>query len=114
MMQLYPVTIMGGLKLVYAIRKSMPSIPLVASQGIALGKRNYIKMEFIAIMPLKYLEDPVFISESVEEYFIAGTSAVVLSDAIFHKPLVEAKDFRKIRKRAAMAAEKAVLPRVVH
>ena len=45
-MQLYPITIMGGLKLVEAIRKPMPSIPLVASQGIALGKGLQMLMIF--------------------------------------------------------------------
>ena len=44
---------------------------------------------------------------------MAGISAVVLSDAIFPQALVEAKDFRKIRERAAMAAEIAHLSHVV-
>ena len=64
-------------------------------------------------MPGKHLKNPFFDSESIEQYLIAGVTAVVLSDAIFDKALVEAKDFRKIKKRAAIAAEKAGLSHVV-
>ncbi|KAI5058197.1 hypothetical protein GOP47_0026367 [Adiantum capillus-veneris] len=81
LVKLYPVTLMGGVKLVHALRKAMPQIPLVASQGMTL--------------------------ETFDQYLSAGATAVVLSDAIFNKTLVNSRDYKKIQQQACAVAAKA-------
>lgn len=59
----------------------MPHIPLVASQGLTL--------------------------ETFEHYLIAGATAVVLSDAIFNKTLVDSKNYKKIQQQATAVVAQA-------
>lgn len=81
LVKLYPVSLMGGVKLVQALRKAMPHIPLVASQGLTF--------------------------ETFEQYLIAGATAVVLSDAIFNKTLVNSKNYKRIQQQATAVVVKA-------
>lgn len=81
LVKLYPVSLMGGVAIVRALQKAMPHIPLVASQGISF--------------------------ENCDQYLKAGAMAVVLSDAIFDKNLVNSRDFIKIQHQANLVAKKA-------
>ncbi|MCO5567013.1 hypothetical protein L7F22_020696 [Adiantum nelumboides] len=78
---LYPLLLMGGVKFLHALRKAMPHIPVIASQGMTF--------------------------ETFDQYLAAGATAVVLSDAIFNKTLVNARDYRKIQQQAGAVAAKA-------
>lgn len=83
LVKLYPVALMGGIQLVQSLRKSLHTIPLIASQGIT--------------------------AETFDQYIAAGAAAVVLSDAIFVKTLVDGKEFKKIKDRAHLIAERSAL-----
>lgn len=76
--KVYPVSALGGVEYISALKKPFHHIPVVASQGI--------KMDLVA------------------EYIIQGASAVVLSDAIFQKEAITRGDFDTITKRAELAA----------
>ncbi|CAA0837370.1 Unknown protein [Striga hermonthica] len=79
--KVYPVSALGGVDYVAALKKPFPHIPLVASQGISL--------------------------DSVEQYIARGASAVVLSDAIFEKKAMEEQNFFLIQELASVAAFKS-------
>ncbi|MCO5567018.1 hypothetical protein L7F22_020701 [Adiantum nelumboides] len=81
LLSLYPLLLMGGVKFLHALRKAMPHIPVIASQGMTF--------------------------ETFDQYLAAGATAVVLSDAIFNKTLVNARDYRKIQQQAGAVAAKA-------
>ncbi|KAH7428693.1 hypothetical protein KP509_09G012300 [Ceratopteris richardii] len=85
LIKLYPVSLMGGVKFVEALKKSMPHIQLVASQGITF--------------------------ETFDQYLTMGAAAVVLSDAIFNKTFVDSRDYRKIQQQATAVARKAASTR---
>ncbi|XP_073140574.1 uncharacterized protein [Henckelia pumila] len=76
--KVYPVSALGGVGYIAAVRKPFPFIPMVASQGIA--------------------------TDSVGEYISEGASSVVLSDAIFDKKAMSQKNFDVIYRRAGLAA----------
>ncbi|XP_073140573.1 uncharacterized protein [Henckelia pumila] len=76
--EVYPVSALGGVGYIAAVRKPFPFIPMVASQGIA--------------------------TDSVGEYISEGASSVVLSDAIFDKKAMSQKNFDVIYRRAGLAA----------
>ncbi|CAI9102954.1 OLC1v1001356C1 [Oldenlandia corymbosa var. corymbosa] len=70
LIKVYPVSSIGGVQYIGALRKPFPHIPLVASQGITL--------------------------DSVFEYIAQGSAAVVLSDAIFDKKAMAERNFEAI------------------
>ncbi|KAM5551316.1 KHG/KDPG aldolase [Rosa sericea] len=76
--KIYPVSALGGIHYISAIKKPFPHISMVASQGITIG--------------------------SVGEYIAKGASSVVLSDAIFDKEAMGQKNFNRIHQLANMAA----------
>ncbi|KNA15727.1 hypothetical protein SOVF_095400 [Spinacia oleracea] len=76
--KVYPVSALGGVEYISAVKKPFHHIPMVASQGI--------KMDL------------------VEEYITRGASAVVLSDAIFCKEAIARGDFDTISEQAQLAA----------
>ncbi|KAH9607864.1 hypothetical protein KSS87_006779 [Heliosperma pusillum] len=79
--KLYPVSALGGVEYIAALKKPFSHIPMVASQGISIGQSR--------------------------EYIIRGASAVVLSDAIFEKESVKQGNFDCIAQRAQLAASVA-------
>ncbi|XP_040369259.1 KHG/KDPG aldolase isoform X3 [Rosa chinensis] len=76
--KIYPVSALGGIHYISAIKKPFPHISMVASQGITIG--------------------------SAGEYIAKGASSVVLSDAIFDKEAMGQKNFNRIHQLANMAA----------
>lgn len=78
MVKVYPVSALGGVKYISAIKKPFPHISMVASQGITV--------------------------DSIGEYIAKGASSVVLSDAIFDKEAMGEKNFEAIHKLASFAA----------
>ncbi|CAM0907985.1 unnamed protein product [Alopecurus aequalis] len=79
--KVYPVSVMGGERYMSALKKPFPLLPMVPSQGIAIG--------------------------SIESYMEAGASAVVLSDAIFDKELTGDREFIGISVLANLATVEA-------
>lgn len=78
--KVYPVSAVGGVEYLAAVKKPFPHIPMVASQGMTL--------------------------DSVGVYIGEGASAVVLSDAIFDKKAMAQRDFVLIYQLACSAAIK--------
>ncbi|KAL3632652.1 hypothetical protein CASFOL_025636 [Castilleja foliolosa] len=78
--KVYPVSTLGGVEYIAALKKPFPHIPLVASQGITI--------------------------DTVDQYIAQGASAVVLSDAIFDKRAMDERNFVLIRELASFAALK--------
>ncbi|KAL0919766.1 hypothetical protein M5K25_011884 [Dendrobium thyrsiflorum] len=80
LVKVYPATILGGGKYISALKRPFPHIPIVASQGISI--------------------------DSIKQYIDAGTTAVILSDAIFDKNAMKQRDFDTIRRLAGSAISK--------
>ncbi|XP_047972921.1 KHG/KDPG aldolase-like isoform X1 [Salvia hispanica] len=80
LIKVYPVSVLGGVEYLAALKKPFPHIPLVASQGMRL--------------------------DSVGAYICEGASAVVLSDAIFDKKAMAERNFLRIHHLACSAATK--------
>ncbi|KAL9239900.1 hypothetical protein vseg_014176 [Gypsophila vaccaria] len=80
--KIYPVSALGGVEYISAIKKPFRHIPIVASQGIKIGQ--------------------------VQEYITRGASSVVLSDAIFDKEAVADGNFEYISRQAKIAASTGV------
>ncbi|XP_057786351.1 uncharacterized protein LOC131003791 isoform X4 [Salvia miltiorrhiza] len=78
--KVYPVSALGGVEYLAAVKKPFPHIPLVASQGMKL--------------------------DSVGVYIGHGASAVVISDAIFDKKAMAERNFLLIYHLACCAATK--------
>ncbi|KAL2612995.1 hypothetical protein R1flu_024687 [Riccia fluitans] len=78
--KLFPTALLGDIRFVLALRKTLGHIPLIPSNGISL--------------------------DMVESYLSAGVMAVILSDAIFEKSAVECRDFSRITTLATSAASK--------
>ncbi|CAI0421059.1 unnamed protein product [Linum tenue] len=76
--KVYPVSALGGVQYIAALKKPFSDIPMVASQGIT--------------------------TDSLGDYITAGASAVVLSDAIFSKEAMLLRDFSKIHQLALHAS----------
>ncbi|CAI0421087.1 unnamed protein product [Linum tenue] len=76
--KVYPVSALGGVQYIAALKKPFSDIPMVASQGIT--------------------------TDSLGDYITAGASAVVLSDAIFSKEAMLRRDFSKIHQLALHAS----------
>lgn len=76
--KVYPVSALGGIHYISAVKKPFPHISMVASQGITI--------------------------DSVGDYIAKGASSVVLSDAIFDKEAMGQKNFNRIHQLANMAA----------
>ncbi|KAK9682125.1 hypothetical protein RND81_10G052500 [Saponaria officinalis] len=76
--KIYPVSALGGVEYISALKKPFHHIPMVASQGIKIGQ--------------------------VREYITRGASSVVLSDAIFDKEAVAHGNFEYISRQAQLAA----------
>ncbi|KAJ3689520.1 hypothetical protein LUZ61_018684 [Rhynchospora tenuis] len=83
--KIYPVSALGGEKYISTLRKPFPTIPMIASQGIT--------------------------AESIGKYINAGTSAVVISDAIFNKDAMIKEDFDEIQRLAHLVTLEASLAR---
>lgn len=79
--KIYPVSALGGVEYIAALKKPFPHIPMVASQGVKI--------------------------DLVGEYIARGASAVVLSDAIFDKEAVVRGEFNAISRQAHVAASVA-------
>ncbi|KAL3609285.1 hypothetical protein D5086_000305 [Populus alba] len=78
MVKVYPVSALGGVQYISALKKPFPHIPMVASQGIMI--------------------------DSIGEYISSGASSVVLSDAIFDKGAMTQRNFNVIHQLASLAA----------
>ncbi|XP_022899610.1 uncharacterized protein LOC111412981 isoform X1 [Olea europaea var. sylvestris] len=78
LVKVYPVSALGGVQYIAALRKPFPHIPMVASQGITI--------------------------DSIGEYISQGASSVVLSDAIFNKKALDQLNFDTIYQLAHLAA----------
>ncbi|KAL0339872.1 UNVERIFIED_CONTAM: hypothetical protein Sradi_4504000 [Sesamum radiatum] len=76
--EVYPVSALGGVQYIAAVKKPFPNIQMIASQGITI--------------------------DSVGQYIGQGASSVVLSDAIFEKNAMDAKYFDRINQLACSAA----------
>ncbi|XP_024928005.2 uncharacterized protein LOC107412837 isoform X5 [Ziziphus jujuba] len=76
--KVYPVSALGGIKYISALKKPFSHISMVASQGITI--------------------------DSVGEYIALGASSVVLSDAIFNKEALRQNNFNEIYQLAHFAA----------
>ncbi|XP_057997634.1 uncharacterized protein LOC131176592, partial [Hevea brasiliensis] len=74
----YPVSALGGIHFISALKKPFPHISVLASQGIMI--------------------------DSVRDYISCGASSVVLSDAIFNKEAMAQKNFNAIYQLASLAA----------
>ncbi|CAM6028352.1 unnamed protein product [Sphagnum balticum] len=81
--KIYPVSLLGGVQFVRALKKPFPHIPLIASSGIGL--------------------------DMVESYISAGATAVVVSDSIFMKSAMDKYDYHQIRQQATIAASKCAV-----
>uniref|UniRef100_A0A803P2F3 KHG/KDPG aldolase n=1 Tax=Cannabis sativa TaxID=3483 RepID=A0A803P2F3_CANSA len=79
--KVYPVSVLGGVQYISALKKPFPHISMVASQGITI--------------------------DSVGEYIANGASSVVLSDAIFDKEAMAQNNFIVIRQLAHFATLQA-------
>ncbi|XP_047311855.1 KHG/KDPG aldolase-like isoform X3 [Impatiens glandulifera] len=75
--EVYPVSALGGVQYIAAIRKPFSHIPMVASQGVTI--------------------------DLLGDYILQGASAVLLSDAIFSKEAMGRKDFNAIYRLAQLA-----------
>ncbi|XP_047311853.1 KHG/KDPG aldolase-like isoform X1 [Impatiens glandulifera] len=75
--KVYPVSALGGVQYIAAIRKPFSHIPMVASQGVTI--------------------------DLLGDYILQGASAVLLSDAIFSKEAMGRKDFNAIYRLAQLA-----------
>ncbi|XP_023511841.1 KHG/KDPG aldolase isoform X3 [Cucurbita pepo subsp. pepo] len=80
--KVYPVSALGGIKYISALKKPFPHISMVASQGITI--------------------------ESTGDYIREGASSVVLSDAIFNKEFMKQKNFDGISQLSKLAASRAM------
>ncbi|XP_058007764.1 uncharacterized protein LOC110667123 isoform X5 [Hevea brasiliensis] len=78
MVMVYPVSALGGIHFISALKKPFPHISVLASQGIMI--------------------------DSVRDYISCGASSVVLSDAIFNKEAMAQKNFNAIYQLASLAA----------
>ncbi|PHT71280.1 Protein ZINC INDUCED FACILITATOR 1, partial [Capsicum annuum] len=76
--KVYPVSALGGVGYISALKKPFSHIPMVASQGVTI--------------------------DLVGQYIGQGASAVVLSDAIFAKEAMSQRNFDKINQLASHAA----------
>ncbi|KAG8372261.1 hypothetical protein BUALT_Bualt12G0048000 [Buddleja alternifolia] len=76
--KVYPVSALGGVRYIAAIKKPFPRIPMVASQGITI--------------------------DSLSQYIAEGASSVVLSDAIFDKEAMGQRNFDRVNQLACFAA----------
>ncbi|XP_058007758.1 uncharacterized protein LOC110667123 isoform X2 [Hevea brasiliensis] len=76
--EVYPVSALGGIHFISALKKPFPHISVLASQGIMI--------------------------DSVRDYISCGASSVVLSDAIFNKEAMAQKNFNAIYQLASLAA----------
>ncbi|XP_058007760.1 uncharacterized protein LOC110667123 isoform X3 [Hevea brasiliensis] len=76
--KVYPVSALGGIHFISALKKPFPHISVLASQGIMI--------------------------DSVRDYISCGASSVVLSDAIFNKEAMAQKNFNAIYQLASLAA----------
>ncbi|KAK4285287.1 hypothetical protein QN277_002009 [Acacia crassicarpa] len=76
--KVYPVSALGGVRYISALKKPFAQIPLVASQGITI--------------------------DSTGDYIRQGAASVVLSDAIFDKEAIGQHNFEKIFELARTAA----------
>ncbi|KAF4389069.1 hypothetical protein F8388_026798 [Cannabis sativa] len=79
--KVYPVSVLGGVQYISALKKPFPDISMVASQGITI--------------------------DSMGEYIANGASSVVLSDAIFDKEAMAQNNFNVIRQLAHFATLQA-------
>ncbi|KAI4384604.1 hypothetical protein MLD38_002731 [Melastoma candidum] len=77
--KVYPVSALGGVHYISALKKPFSHIPMVASQGISI--------------------------DAMTEYILKGASAVVLSDAIFSKDAIAERDFHQVSRLAGLAAQ---------
>ncbi|KAH7554555.1 hypothetical protein JRO89_XS12G0235400 [Xanthoceras sorbifolium] len=89
--KVYPVSALGGIQYITALKKPFPHIQMVASQGITI--------------------------DSIGDYIAQGATSVVLSDAIFNKEAMDQYNFDKVYQLARLAAlqgreavERLVLP----
>ncbi|CDP06270.1 unnamed protein product [Coffea canephora] len=80
--QVYPVSALGGIQYIAALKKPFPHIPLIASQGITV--------------------------DLVGEYIAHGATSVVLSDAIFSKKAMGERNFETIYQLSRSAASQAI------
>ncbi|GMN55649.1 hypothetical protein TIFTF001_024769 [Ficus carica] len=78
MVKVYPVSALGGVNYISAIKKAFSHISMVASQGITM--------------------------DSIGDYIAKGASSVILSDAIFDKEAMAEKNFEAISELANFAA----------
>ncbi|KAF9621335.1 hypothetical protein IFM89_019421 [Coptis chinensis] len=75
--KVYPVSVLGGVQYITALKKSFSHIPMVASQGIML--------------------------DSIGAYIHEGASEVLLSDAIFKKDAMRKRNYGRIHELACRA-----------
>lgn len=81
MIKVYPVSALGGIRYMAALKKPFPQVPMIASQGIT--------------------------TDIFEEYIAHGATAVVLSDAIFSKKAMGEKNFEAIYELSHFVASRA-------
>ncbi|KAF3448756.1 hypothetical protein FNV43_RR09469 [Rhamnella rubrinervis] len=79
--KVYPVSALGGIRYISALKKPFPHISMVASQGITI--------------------------DSIGKYIDQGASSVVLSDAIFNKEALGQNNLNEIYQLASFAALQA-------
>ncbi|CAN1814575.1 Mediator of RNA polymerase II transcription subunit 15a, partial [Linum perenne] len=76
--KIYPVSALGGVQYIAALKKPFSHIPMVASQGVTI--------------------------DSVRDYITHGASAVVLSDAIFSKEAMQQRNYNAVHQLAVRAS----------
>ncbi|GLT46018.1 hypothetical protein SLA2020_198090 [Shorea laevis] len=77
MVKIYPVSALGGIRYISALKKPFPHIPMVASQGITI--------------------------DLIQDYVAQGAISVVLSDSIFNKQAMAENNFNVIHELAQSA-----------
>ncbi|GLT93413.1 hypothetical protein SLE2022_112070 [Rubroshorea leprosula] len=77
MVKIYPVSALGGIRYISALKKPFPHIPMVASQGVTI--------------------------DSIQDYVAQGAISVVLSDSIFNKQAMAENNFNVIHELAQSA-----------
>ncbi|CAN1343809.1 KHG/KDPG aldolase [Linum perenne] len=97
--KIYPVSALGGVQYIAALKKPFSHIPMVASQGVTLG---------LHLFPFRM---NVVLCDSVRDYITQGASAVVLSDAIFSKEAMQQRNYNAVHQlaiRASLQGKEAV------
>lgn len=69
---MYPVSALGGVEYIAALKKPFPHIPMVASQGITMGQKSNIICSCSNFVFLSFLKLKVLLNEYPTYYLVAA------------------------------------------